>query len=211
MAHRPISLVIADDNDDARRLALLLFAPLSEFHVLGEAADLAAASELVARHAPDVVLLDCSMPGMTGPEALEALRRQSPATAVVIVSGYAESDPEVQVFSGAVDGYVEKGSSAEALTATVRRAAAGQSAPTDRSSPVETRPPRPSLAELAAALHDGPVQALSGALWTLDALGEALDDPVRRQELLARLRTTQRSALETTRAITRWAHAGDDG
>src|SRR5947209_2385551 len=103
MADRPISLVIADDNDDARRLALLLFAPLSEFHVLGEAADLAAA------------------------------------------------------------------------------------------------PPA------------GPVQALSGALWTLDALGEALDDPVRRQELLARLRTTLRSALETTRAITRWAHAGDDG
>jgi DNA-binding NarL/FixJ family response regulator len=206
---RPIRLVIADDNDDARRLAFLLFARLPDFDVVGEAADLAAASELVARHLPDVVLLDRAMPGMTGPEAIEALRGRSPETAVVIVSGYAEEDPRVQSLSGVVDGYFEKGTPIKGLAAAVRGAATGRDSSLETATRTGARGRPPSLAELAAALHDGPVQALSGALWTLDALGEALEDPARRQELLAGLRTTLRSALEATRAVTRWAQADD--
>jgi DNA-binding NarL/FixJ family response regulator len=209
MDERPISLVIADDSDDARRLALVTFARMPEFQVLGEAADLDAAAELVARHLPDVVLLDLAMPGMTGPEAIEALRRRSPETAVVMVSGYSQQDPKVQSLAALVDGYVEKGTSAPGLAAAIRAAAARRRPVPTGSAPV-ARPGRPpSLASLAAALHDGPVQSLSGALWTLDALGEALDEPARREELLAGLRTTLRSALEATRAITRWAQADD--
>src|SRR5438309_2820275 len=168
MEERPIRLVIADDNDDARRLALVTLARLPGFHVLGEAADLAAAAELVARHLPDVVLLDRAMPGMTGPGAIAALRRRSPATAVVIVSGYAKEDPRVQSLVGVVDGYVEKGTSAQALAVAVRRAAARREASPPRPGPAPPPGPPPSLAELAAALHDGPVQSLSGALWTLE-------------------------------------------
>jgi DNA-binding NarL/FixJ family response regulator len=208
MDERPILLVIADDNDDARRLAVLLFERLPGFEVLGEAADLPTAADLVARHEPDVVLLDRAMPGMTGPEAIEAMRRRSPRTAVVVVSGYAKDDPSVQAIARVVDGYVEKGTSARGLAAAVRRAARRE-APAEPAPAVARDSAAPSLAEVAAALHDGPVQALSGALWTLDALGEALDDPDRRQELLAGLRTTLRSALAATRAITGWAQADD--
>src|SRR5439155_24600607 len=157
----------------------------------------------------DVVLLDLAMPGMTGPEAVEALRRRSPETAVVLVSGYAQDDPKVRSLSGVVDGYVEKGTSAKGLAAAVRRAASRRGASAALSGPVAAHAPAPSLAELAASLHDGPVQALSGALWTLDALEEASDEPARPQELLVGLRTTLRSALEATRSITRQAHADD--
>ena len=209
MDERPIRLVIADDNDDARRLALMTFARLPAFEVVGEAADLAAAAELVARHLPDVVLLDRAMPGMTGPEAIKALRRRSPLTAVVIFSGYAKEDPRVQPIASVADGYVEKGTPAKGFAAAVRRAATRRGAPPAPPGPAPPPGPPPTLAELAAALHDGPVQSLSGALWTLEALGEALDEPARRQELLAGLRTTLRSALEATRAITRWARADD--
>jgi DNA-binding NarL/FixJ family response regulator len=204
MGDRPLRLVIADDNEDARILLSRVFDALEDFDVLGEAADLSAATELVERHQPDVALLDRAMPGMTGPEAIENLRRRSPGTAVVMVSGYARNDREAQPLARVVDGFVQKGTPTTALVAAIRRAAQGSRraappAPPSRPAPRTGRPP--SLQELAAALHDGPVQALSGALWTLEA---------RRRELLARLRTSLRSALQATRAITRWAEP-DDG
>jgi DNA-binding NtrC family response regulator len=48
--------------------------------------------ELVAEQAPDLVLLDLKMPGMSGPEFLEKLRKDHPALPVVIVTGYPDSD-----------------------------------------------------------------------------------------------------------------------
>lgn len=237
MEGRPIRLVIADDDQDNRRLAVLLFGGLADFAVLGEAADMIAAADLVERHRPDVVLLDCSMPNMTGPEAIVALRRRSPATAVVVVSGYRKGDPEVTWLSGQVDDYIEKGTSPARLVAAVRAAAAKMGSAHGAASTLHgaasktpaddgeasacgeasARPPppvgkhrSPSLAEVAEALHDGPVQGLSGALWTLDALEAALGDTERSQELLARLRTTLRSALEATRAVSRSAKGDDD-
>jgi len=48
--------------------------------------------ELIATEVPDLVLLDLKMPGMSGPEFLEQLRKDHPALPVVIVTGYPDSD-----------------------------------------------------------------------------------------------------------------------
>ena len=61
-----IRVVLADDQALVRAGFRALLEPQDDIEVVGEAADGAEAVELVARHRPDVVLMDIRMPGSTG-------------------------------------------------------------------------------------------------------------------------------------------------
>lgn len=77
--------------DDVAELRLLLRIGLNDcdgVDVVAEAANGAEAVELVSRAAPDVVLLDLTMPVMSGLEALPLLRQRAPETKVVVYSGF---------------------------------------------------------------------------------------------------------------------------
>ena len=60
------------------------------FDVVGEGADGAEAVALAEEHRPTLMLLDVSMPGMDGLEALPRVREASPDTRVVMFSGFEE-------------------------------------------------------------------------------------------------------------------------
>jgi len=83
-----IRVVIADDEEDVR---ILLRVQLEEegFEIAGEAADGREAIECCDATQPDVVVLDLLMPGMNGFEAIPALRRQHPGTAIVAYTAVA--------------------------------------------------------------------------------------------------------------------------
>jgi len=215
----PFRIIVADDDGDTRRLVARMFGELDEFDVVGTAGDMTTTRELVATRQPDVVVLDRVMPGFTGPDTIDGLRALRPNTAIVLLSGYGRDDPESAAVGAVVDGYVEKGAPKRVVVRTVVEAVQGTVTPLE-AIPLPTEASTTSLSpdEIADALHDGPVAALAGALWTLDAL-EALDggrgadrsDEQRRTELLTELRTCLRSSLESTRRIVRLAreHADD--
>ena len=90
--------------------------------VVGEAGDGQAGLEVVERLEPDVVLLDISMPGMDGLEAIPEIRARSPDSRIVVFSGFsAERMRDLALHLGATS-YVEKGESLERLGAVVRAA-----------------------------------------------------------------------------------------
>jgi DNA-binding NarL/FixJ family response regulator len=121
-----IRVVICDDVTALRTLMRSALEAESDLTVVGEAGDAPAVLEVIGRLRPDVVLLDLSMPGMDGLEAIPLIRERSPSTAVVVFSGFAASRMRpLALEQGAAD-YVEKGEALERLPEMVRNAVRGR-------------------------------------------------------------------------------------
>jgi DNA-binding NarL/FixJ family response regulator len=124
----PLRVVIADDHPYYRKgLARSLQA--SGIEVVAEAPNGEAAIRAVERTAPDVVVMDLNMPGLSGLSGVEATRvltRQSRASVLVLSVSADEADVTDALLAGA-RGYVLKDRPVEEVIAGIRAAAAGES------------------------------------------------------------------------------------
>ena len=115
-------VVIVDDHKMFRDGLRGLINAEPGMEVVGEAVDGREAIEVARRLSPDVVVMDISMPGMNGIEALRHLIKDRPDVKVIMLSMYS-SGPLVQsVLAAGAAGYVLKGSDFAELAATIRRA-----------------------------------------------------------------------------------------
>jgi NarL family two-component system response regulator LiaR len=95
--------------------------------VVGEASEGTSAIQVVRDVAPDVVLMDVSMPGLSGIESTMRIRAVAPTAQVIMLTVSAdERDVEEAIFAGA-RGYVLKDAPVEEIHAAVRAAAVGES------------------------------------------------------------------------------------
>ena len=117
-----ISVYLVDDVPELRELIRYGLEGDEDFTVVGEAGDGAAALEGIAETRPSAVLLDLSMPGMDGLEAIPEIRRGRPEIAIVILSGFSASRMERKARERGADGYVEKGTPMADLRQVVREA-----------------------------------------------------------------------------------------
>jgi DNA-binding NarL/FixJ family response regulator len=122
-----IRIVVADDQTAVREGLALMLSLLDDVEVVGEAADGEAAVELVARHAPDVVLMDLRMPRMDGVAATAAIRAAHPGTRVVVLTTYADDDHILSALQAGALGYLTKDAGRVQIAQAVRAAATGQS------------------------------------------------------------------------------------
>ena len=122
-----IRVVIADDHPVVRKgLSMTLEEFGEEIGLVGEAADGAAAVQLVEEVQPDVVLMDIRMPGMDGLEALERIRASAPRIAVVILTTYNEDAFLLRGLQAGACGYLLKDCPLETLLHAIRAAARGE-------------------------------------------------------------------------------------
>ncbi|MDQ4059144.1 MAG: response regulator transcription factor [Actinomycetota bacterium] len=91
----------------------------TRFKVVGEAADGAEAVQVVDSEKPDVILLDLAMPVMDGLQAIPEIRRRSPETKIVVLSGFDEAHMAESVRSLGADAYVQKAGSFSGLITTL--------------------------------------------------------------------------------------------
>lgn len=112
-------VVIADDSEDLRLLLRMVLSRSEEFEVVGEASDGRAAVDAVRETRPDVVLLDLAMPAMDGLQAMPEIRTASPATTIVVLSGFDGSRMRDTAMSSGADAYIEKGSSMSGIAETL--------------------------------------------------------------------------------------------
>ena len=120
-----ITLLIADDHPIVRNGLRGAFDGEPDIEVAGEAADGGAAVEQAVRLGVDVVLMDLRMPGMSGVQAIAALRKRAPAIRVLVVTTFdSEADVLPAIEAGAT-GYLLKDAATEELLRAVDRGAAG--------------------------------------------------------------------------------------
>jgi DNA-binding NarL/FixJ family response regulator len=107
-------VIVADDAAGMRELMRTLLSLEPDFEVVGQAGDGVEAVALVTALKPDLVVIDVSMPVMDGLQAIEQIRRVSPATRVAVLSG------ERRVLPEGADTHIEKGTPNEVVIATLR-------------------------------------------------------------------------------------------
>lgn len=125
-----IRVLLVDDHPVVRAGLAGLLSATEDLEVVGEAADGAAALEIAAASAPDVVLMDISMPGMDGVTATRRLLDSGFAGAVVMLTSYAERDRVTDAMGAGAVGYLLKDSEPGEVLAAIRAAASGH-APID--------------------------------------------------------------------------------
>jgi DNA-binding NarL/FixJ family response regulator len=122
----PLRVVLADDHP-VYRAGLARLLRESGVDVVAEVPNGEGALQAVEETAPDVVVMDLNMPGMSGLEATRRLTAQSPATCVLVVSVSAQEADVTEAILAGASGYVLKESPVEEVVAGIRAAAAGQS------------------------------------------------------------------------------------
>jgi len=101
-------LIIADDHSVFREGLKRMLEDSGLFAVIAQAGDGKTLIEKVKSSAHDLVLTDLSMPGMNGFEAIEEVRKLSPATKIVVLSMHKDRDLFKKAVLLGIDGYILK-------------------------------------------------------------------------------------------------------
>jgi PAS domain S-box-containing protein len=110
-----VDTVLVDDCPDVRGLISLRLSRSGHFRIVGEGSSGHDAIVLAREHQPELLLLDVSMPGMDGLEALPKIRQASPGTRVVMFTGFAADNLADEALRlGAVD-FVQKSTPFQSL------------------------------------------------------------------------------------------------
>jgi DNA-binding NarL/FixJ family response regulator len=120
-------ILIVDDHPVTRE-ALAALLQQSGFAVVGQAADGEAAIERATELAPDLILLDLSLPGMNGLHALPRLRAAAPAADVVVLTASGTEENLLGAIRGGAAGYLLKSEPPERIVEFLRGVARGEAA-----------------------------------------------------------------------------------
>ena len=115
----PIGVLICDDIEAMRNLLRIVVELDPRFHVAGEAGNGDEAVTQAQELQPDVILLDLSMPGRTGLDALPAIRVVAPAAAVIAFSGLDESVVAEAALAAGAALFLQKGARPDAILAAI--------------------------------------------------------------------------------------------
>jgi DNA-binding NarL/FixJ family response regulator len=123
-----IRLLIVDDHPIVRDGLHGVLAAEPDLEVVGEAGDGVEALRLVRELEVDVVLMDLRMPGMSGLEAITALRAEAPEVRVLVLTTYDTDRDVLPAIAAGATGYLLKDAARADLVRGVRAAYAGQPA-----------------------------------------------------------------------------------
>jgi two-component system nitrate/nitrite response regulator NarL len=121
----PVRIVVIDDHTLFRRGLIALLQREPGFAVVAEAADGFEGIRAVGEHRPDVVLLDLHMPGISGLDAIDAIRKDSPGSRVVMLTVSEDAADLLAALRSGASGYLLKNIDGEFLVDAIRRAADG--------------------------------------------------------------------------------------
>ncbi len=121
-----LRVVVADDHPFYRR-GLVRILSAAGIEVVGQVANGEAAILAAVETAPDVVVMDLNMPGMSGVDVTRRLTERNPATRVLVVSVSAQEDDVTEAILAGASGYVLKDGPVEEVVAGIQAAASGES------------------------------------------------------------------------------------
>jgi two-component system NarL family response regulator len=115
-----IRVVIVDDHPVVRHGVRALIEAEPDMEVVGECGDGEEAVASYERLRPDVTLMDLRLPGLSGPEAIAAIRRSDPAARVVVLTSYDGDEDVYRAVQAGASGYILKGTFGQGLVEAIR-------------------------------------------------------------------------------------------
>ena len=123
---KKITVLLVDDHSLVRRGFRRMLEDETDMHVVGEAGSGEDAIKLAKEFHPQVVVMDCALPGMNGLQATRQIMEDSPHAAVLMLSMHTESTWVRQAVEAGAKGYILKNAMELDLGAAIRKVAAGE-------------------------------------------------------------------------------------
>ena len=163
LIHMAARILIVDDHDVVRQgTRAIIQKARPEWEICGEAATGREAIRAVATHKPDIVILDISMPDMSGIEAVPAIARVAPGCRVLLFTIHESDALVIEAQHVGAQGYVQKSQAGRDLILAVDRLLAGgtffgPSAKSGSGTAEEKKGdvPKPGLSSFTALVDDG--------------------------------------------------------
>ncbi len=122
-----ITVLIADDHSVVREGVRHLIETEGDINICAEASDGREVLEQIEKNKPDLVILDISMPRMSGLETLERIRKKHPGTKTILLSVHADPPMIQSAVALGVDGYVLKNARRSEIISAIRAVVRGGS------------------------------------------------------------------------------------
>lgn len=121
-----LGILLVDDHAVVREGLRALLEDSPDLRVIGEAASGDEALRRAPALAPDVIMIDLVMPGLSAPETIRALKLALPACNIVVFTSFAEDEMLRETLQAGAIGYLLKDASRQELVSAVRAVAQGQ-------------------------------------------------------------------------------------
>ncbi|MCE7987829.1 MAG: DNA-binding response regulator [Caldilinea sp. CFX5] len=116
-----VQVFIVEDHPIIRQSYALILQRETDITICGEADSGEAALLQIPHVAPDIVLVDFSLPGMNGLEFVQHLRKEHPTLATIVISGHKEETFIEEILAAGATDYIVKEQAPQSLLATIRR------------------------------------------------------------------------------------------
>ena len=120
------SVFIVDDHDMVRAGLSVFLESFDDLELIGEANDGRKALEMIRDINPDVVLMDLVMPGMSGVEAIKAVRKSCSETQILALTSFSDKQLIFDAMHAGAIGYILKNIPIDELANAIRSAARGK-------------------------------------------------------------------------------------
>jgi len=123
---KKITVLLVDDHSLVRRGFRRMLEDEADMEVVGEAGDGEESVRLAKQLKPQVVVMDCALPGMNGLQATRQILEKSPETAVLVLSMHSENTWVRRAIDAGAKGYILKDALDLELGSAIRKIAAGE-------------------------------------------------------------------------------------
>jgi len=146
---KKIRVMLADDHAILRAGLRMLLDAQPDMAVVAEAADGEEAIRRAGGSRPDVAVVDLTMPGLSGVETLEGLRREAPATRLLVLTMHDDPGYARLALAAGASGHVIKDAESAELLAAIRAVHRGRTFVQVGAEPVVADLPRPPVPALS--------------------------------------------------------------
>ena len=122
-----LSIVLADDHTILREGLRALLASDSNFEIVGEARDGREAVRCVEKLGPDLILMDLSMPRMSGMDAIREIKKRYPETKIIALTVHKTEEYLLTTLQAGADGFVLKDATQDELILAIKNVMDGKS------------------------------------------------------------------------------------
>jgi len=121
-----IKLMLVDDHEVVRTGLRMLLESQPDIEIVAEASNGEEALEMARIHHPDVIVMDITLPDISGIEATRRIKAENPATAVVALTIHEDEQYFFEMLQAGASGYVPKRAAPEDLISAIRAAHADE-------------------------------------------------------------------------------------